>query len=282
VVVALAATACVAAGSGGYFLLAGSSSSSDSSAAAPVVHHVPAHHSTSTAATAAQKAAATQALLSRSMTAMRAKGSFETVETYADKGESGHSTNWTGLTTASSTAEIDGVGEAQLRVVGPAAYVVGDAAVLQRDADMDPDAANLLGDKWLEIAKGDTGYDDIMAYATLADDWSKDWFSGPVTQLPTTTVNGQRVIPLRGAPAKDADAGPHATAVLYLAADGDPLPVKYEMTSDTNHEVAVFNNWGTQQTVLAPPMAIDKAWLENAAAAEAAQPCGCASTSSIT
>jgi hypothetical protein len=216
------------------------------------------------------------------MTAMRAKGSFETVETYADKGETGHSTNWTGLTTASSTMEVDGVGQAQVRIVGPAAYFVGDAALLKTDADMDPDAADLLGDKWLELAKGDTGYDDIMAYATLADDWSKDWFSGPVTQLPTTTVNGQRVIPLRGAPAKDSGAGPHATAFLYLAADGDPLPVKYEMTSDTDHEVAVFNNWGSQQTVLAPPMAIDKAWLENAAAAEAANPDESAPTSSIT
>ena len=283
-VVALAATACVAAGSGGYFLLAGSSSSDKSAGAVatPVVHHATARTPAVVAPTAAQKAAATQALLSRSMTAMRAKGSFEMVATYADKGQTGHSTTWTGLTTASSTMEIDGVGQAQMRIVGPAAYFVGDTALLKSDAEMDPAAADLLGDKWLEIAKGDTGYDDIMAYATLADDWSKDWFSGPVTQLPTTTVNGQRVIPLRGAPAKDADAGPHATAVLYLAADGNPLPVKYEMTSDTNHEVASFNNWGTQQTVLSPPAAIDEAWLENEAAREAAQPCGCASTSSIT
>lgn len=280
---ALAATVCVAAGGGGgYFLLSGSSSSSDNSASAPVVHHTTPRPVTSATPTAAQKAAATKALLARSMAAMRAKGSFSTADTSVDGGTTGHGTEWTGLTTASSTMEVDGLGQASLRIVGPAAYFVGDAAVLKSAGGVDPAAADLLGDKWLEIAKGDSGYDDIMAGMTLALTSSQDWFSGAVTQLPVTTLNGQRVIPLHGAPAKDSDAGPHATAILYLAADGDPLPVQYEITSGSDHEVAVFSGWGSQQTVIAPPVAIDEAWLDNEAAREAAHPCGCASTSSIT
>jgi hypothetical protein len=283
VIAALAATACIAAGAGGYFLLSGSSSSENSAHPVPVVHHATTHKPTSASATAAQKAAAAQALLTRSMAAMRAKGSFATASTTSEDGVTGHGTGWTGLTTASSTEEIDGQGQAMLRIVGPAAYFVGDAAVLKTVAGVDPEAADLLGDKWLEIAKGDSGYDDIMADSTLSQTLSsEDWFSGAIAQSPVTTLNGQRVIPLRGAAAKDSDYGPHATAVLYVAADGDPLPVRYEVNSDTDHDVADFSGWGSSQTVLAPPVAIDKAWLENAAAAEAAHPCGCASTSSIT
>jgi hypothetical protein len=281
VIAALAATACIAAGTGGYFLLSGSSSASKNTAA-PIVHHATPRTPTTASPSAAQKAAATQALLTRSMAAMRAKGSFASTTAYDENGVTGHGNEWTGLTTASSTEVIDGQGQATLRIVGPAAYFVGDAAVLRTVAGVDPDAADLLGNKWLEIAKGDSGYDDIMKDSTLTWNSSQDWFSGTVTQLPVTTVNGQRVIPLRGAPAPDSDSGPHATATLYLAADGEPLPVRYEITSDTDHDVADFSAWGSSQTVLAPPVAIDKAWLENAAAAEKAHPCGCAATTSVT
>jgi hypothetical protein len=284
VVVALAATACVAAGSGGYFLLAGSSSSGKSAAApaAPVVHHPTARTPAVVVPTAAQKAAATQALLSRAVAAVRAKGSVETTSTYTENGQSATAVQWQGLTTASATVQVPGEGQVAVRVVGPAAYLVGDAGVLKSEGGIDPAAADLLGGKWLEIAQGDAGYEDMMANATLTSQKAQDWFSGTVTQLPTTTLNGQKVIPLRGAPSKDENAAPHSIATLYVAADGDPLPLKFEVTSATDHEVDVYGGWGTQQTVLSPPVAIDEAWLVNEAAREAAQPCGCASTSSIT
>lgn len=280
VIVALAATACVAAGAGGYLLLSGSSSA-DNSAAPPVVRHAAARPSTTPAATAAQKAAASQALLTRALAAARARGSVSMTATGVEDGLSETVYSWTGATTAASTVEIDGKGQVTVRVVGPAAYLTGDGAALEAMTG-DTDFAEFLDGKWLEIAKGDKGYEDVMDQATFTDEQTQDWFSGTVTQLPTTTVNGQRVIPLRGAAAKDSDAGPHSTATLYLAATGDPLPVRYELTSDTTHDVAVYGGWGSQQTVLAPPVAIDAAWLANAAAAVEAHPCGCAATGNIT
>jgi hypothetical protein len=278
VIVALAVTACIAAGGGGYLLLSGSSSS-DNSSPPPVVHRAPARTATTAAPTAAEQAAAAQALLSRSVAAAQARGSFASTDTGVQDGLTETSYSWTGATTAAATVEIAGKGQVTVRIVGPAAYLTGDGPALQALTG-DADFGEFLGGKWLEIAKGDEGYDDIMGEAT--DGKGQDWFSGTVTQLPTTTLNGQRVIPLRGTPASDEDAGPHATATLYVAADGDPLPVRYDVTSDTGHDVATFNGWGSSQTVLAPPVAIDAAWLVNAAAAEAAHPCGCAAKTSIT
>lgn len=280
-IVALAAVACVAAGGGGYLLLNGSSASSDNSTPAPVVHHANARTSTPAAPTAAQKAAAAQALMTRALAAARTRGSVETTETTVDNGTAETAHAWTGTTTAAATVDVAGKGQVTVRIVGPAAYLTGDGPALQALTG-DADFADFLGGKWLEIAKGDEGYADVMDQATFADEQKQDWFTGTVTQLPTTTLNGQQVIPLRGTPPKDADAGPHATATLYLAADGDPLPVQYEVTSDTGRDVASYSGYGSQQTVLAPPVAIDAAWLANAAAAAQAHPCGCAGTSSIT
>jgi hypothetical protein len=279
VIVALAATACIAAGAGGYFLLSGSSSS-DNSTPAPVVHHATPRTSTSVAPTAAQKAAATQALLDRVIAAADARVSVVTTETNVEDGQTETSSAWSGATTSAATVQVAGKGQVTVRIVGPAVYLTGDGPALQAMTG-DADFADFLDGKWLEIAKGDEGYDDIMGNDPATDD-QQDIFSGAVTQLPTTTLNGQQVIPLRGAPPADADAGPHAVATLYVAANGEPLPVRYEVTSDTVHEVDDYSGWGSQQTVLAPPVAIDAAWLANAAAAANAHPCGCAGTSSIT
>ena len=275
---ALAAAACVAAGAGGYLLLSGSSSSGSAArASTPVVRHASRTPAT-LAPTAAQKAAASQALLTRAVAASRARASVAVGTTSSQDGLNETSYGWTGLTTSSETEQVAGKGQITLRIVGPAAYLEGDGPAIEAVTG-DAATADLLGGRWLEIAKGDKAYAGVMDQATFSDAQKQDWFSGTVTQLPTTTLNGQRVIPLTGAPAKDDDAGPHATATLYLAADGDPLPVRYEITSSAGHEVANYSGWGSQQLVIAPAVAIDEAWLENASAAYEANPDGTDRTS---
>jgi hypothetical protein len=269
----VAAVALVAVGAGGGYFWLNSQSSDNASPPPPVVHHAPHPSTAATAAqTAAAKAAAARTLMDKALAAARASGSYQWHDVSTDKQGPSTTDGWSGKTTSEELTDFGSAGTMVLRMVGPAFYVVGDAAAMRSQYDLSGDDVTYMADRWLEVAKGDPGYDDAVLGGTAPSQLAQLDFDGTMTQLPETVINGQRAIPLRGKPAKVGKPGPHAVATIYVAATGTPVILQADEKDGDESDVITFSNWGSQRVVISPPTAVDEAWLVNAAAADTQPP----------
>jgi hypothetical protein len=79
--------------------------------------------------------------------------------------------------------------------------------------------------------------------------------SAPLSTTPGTTLNGQRVLGIKGM--QRLDPGHKATAILYARASGSPLPVQVTARLGTTaHFTITLTNWNQPIRVATPKGAV--------------------------
>lgn len=195
-------------------------------------------------------------LWSRAISASGVQGSVQVIQRSVSAGRSGTLTTWAGSDRGLQQISVDG-GSAEVRYVGGIGYLRADAKSLEQLFGYDSTASSLAAGRWLKFTPTTPGYTELVDGTTLSAAL-KD-FSGftPQAVLPATTLDGQRVTPLRGT-MHDAESSDQSTAMtVYVRADGAPLLVGIGTTStEDGNTLVIFRGWGSQQTVSSPADAV--------------------------
>jgi hypothetical protein len=144
-------------------------------------------------------------------------------------------------------------GHVTVRVVANTAYIKGDAFALTSYVGFSAAQAAKYAGKWVLIPHTSSAFKSVAAAVRLGSNIDELQLSPPFTKLGTSTMQGQRVIGIRG---RETQNGITATATLYVRAAGAPLPVSEVATEGTIHASVVFSKWNERVTVSAPSGAV--------------------------
>jgi hypothetical protein len=93
----------------------------------------------------------------------------------------------------------------------------------------------------------------VTAGVTLASLAEERSLTGTLTLTAPTVVAGRAVIGVHGAVPAYADYPPGATATIYVAASGRPLPVSEQLTFSGGRATYTFSQWGESLHLTPPP-----------------------------
>ena len=144
-------------------------------------------------------------------------------------------------------------GHVTVRVVENTAYIKGDAFALTSYVGFSAAQAAKYAGKWVLIPHTSSAFKSVAAAVRLGSNIDELQLSPPFTKLGTSTMQGQRVIGIRG---RETQNGFTATATLYVRAAGPPLPVSEVATEGTIRASVVFSKWNERVTVSAPSGAV--------------------------
>ncbi len=158
-------------------------------------------------------------------------------------------------------------GQVSQVLIGPNVYLRADAFGLQVDLGFDPLAAHVEAGRWLvarsSSASGAALYNLLAGAMTVPLVVSHFLtLTGPLSLLPPTTVDGQRVEGLQSTVAEGIGV-PATNAVLYVRSVGRPLPVEIVVTADGASARVVFGPWGRPPAAHVPARAVgfQASWL---------------------
>jgi len=134
------------------------------------------------------------------------------------------------------------------------AYIRGDAFTLVNYMGLKAAPAAKYADVWILIPRTNSFYSTVAQAVTLSSTINELRLSKPLSMLPQTTVDGQRVVGVVGKPSSSSTSS--ATAKLYARAAGSPLPVKQISTQGTTRSTVVFSNWNEPVHVTVPATAL--------------------------
>jgi hypothetical protein len=144
-------------------------------------------------------------------------------------------------------------GHVTVRVVANTAYIRGDAFTLQNYMGFAANTAATLDGKWLKLAHSASGFKTVAAAVRIGSLVDELKLQQPLQAVAPTTLQGQRVVGVRGRAVHGAQA---STVTLYVRASGAPLPVKQDARSATSATSIVFSRWNARVTVAAPQGAL--------------------------
>lgn len=140
-------------------------------------------------------------------------------------------------------------------VVGSTGYVSGNKAALHDVIGLTSSQSSKYAGKWLSFPTS-SSLGTLVSGLLNKDVASELAITGPYSYGKTTTVQGQHAITIKGA--VSADGGGTVPVVLYVAADGKPVPIQ-EVTnpgktggSSTISGTVTFTKWGEGTTEKAP------------------------------
>lgn len=142
-------------------------------------------------------------------------------------------------------------GHVAVRVVGPGTYFTGDKRGLTRYMGFTADEASALHHQWLRLTAGQPGYKEVTAGVTLASTLHEDRIGAPLRLLRERTVNGVRVVGVRGR-MLGGGAPKHATATMWISTGSNPLPVEFVAGNRRVRLTQTFTDWGKRFRVVAP------------------------------
>lgn len=201
----------------------------------------------SSAATTRRSGASLVSLALRN--AVAARWVHETVHT-SDSGHVLTMDNSVGRVEGRQVIEADGA-HAQVILIHRTAYIEGDAkAVVTYFGFRGPNAKKLAG-KWISLTPTDSGYRNVASAVTLKSDFQQVALKGPFEKSRPVTVDGKKVIPIRGV-MKDAPRGATIPVVLEVTASGAVLPVALRASGDGIKESVSWNDWGHAVILTAP------------------------------
>lgn len=141
-------------------------------------------------------------------------------------------------------------GHATIIATNKAAYLMGDAFMLQSYLKFPAADARKYASKWLRYAAGGAAYTALaqdVLLSTLVDEFK---LGSPLTGIGAAKIDGTSVFALEHT-ATSAQAGTVVTT-LYSSAAGAPLPVELLIKEKTGHVKAVFSAWNKGVAVNVP------------------------------
>jgi hypothetical protein len=144
-------------------------------------------------------------------------------------------------------------GRVTVMFVAGSAYLRGDAFTLVDYLGFKAGAAAAYAGRWILVPRSDSAYSTIAAGVTFTSAIRELKLSAPLTRLPDTTIDGRRVIALRG---KSSTAPGSIAATLYARATGPPLPVREVARAGKSSAVVTFSRWNEPVRLSAPASAV--------------------------
>jgi DNA-binding NarL/FixJ family response regulator len=144
--------------------------------------------------------------------------------------------------------------------VGPTGYVDANDAALRNVVGLTSAQSCKYAGRWMSFPASNTALDALIGGLLNSDIASELQMRGPYSYVPSTTVDGQAVIGIRGTVSSESGQG--VRQILYVTSTGAALPVK-EVTnpglpkgSSAIHGTVAFSDWGEKKTVTAPAHAV--------------------------
>jgi hypothetical protein len=151
---------------------------------------------------------------------------------------------------------MSGGGQMTVLVVASAGYVNGNATALNSFLGLPASTATQMAGQWILFTSGDPGYQQVVAGVTTSSVLSEITPVGALTEIGSTTVDGQSVVGVRGAAPSSANMPAGSKITLYVAASGRALPVSCIEGSGSNQTRITLSQWGERVSVTAPPHAV--------------------------
>lgn len=161
-------------------------------------------------------------------TARKKTGSQVIVNTGRDKKESWH-------------------GEIIEALVHNTGYVYGNKVALYDLLGFTMTAASQEAHRWLSVPPTSSHFARIAAGLTVSSSVSV-LVTGRPTSVGESVVDGEKVIGLKS----ESKAQPRTTGILYVRAQGLPLPVELRASSATGTRITIFSHWNEPVTLKAP------------------------------
>jgi hypothetical protein len=205
----------------------------------------------SSPAPSASSGLATEALsagdiLAAAATAATAEGSVHTVATLKQGEESAKVVNDTGTSDGRQVITA-GKQHTEILLVEGIAYLRANEEALRDFFGFPADEASRYADSWLSFTISDSGYSELVETLDMPSLIENITLTGDLTKTAVTTIGGKRVIGIRG---EHPQGG---TGTLYVAADGEPLPVRMDIADPNGSSGSlVFSEWGKNVSVKAP------------------------------
>jgi hypothetical protein len=178
--------------------------------------------------------------------AAAAKGFVHTVATLKQGKESARVVNDTGTPNGRQVI-IAGKQHTEILLVDEIAYLRANEEALTDFLGFPPDEASTYADKWLSFTISDAGYGELVETLDMTSLIENITLTGELTKTAVTTIDGRRAIGIKG---EHPQGG---TGTLYVAADGEPLPVRMEIADqNASSGSLVFSDWGKKVSVKAP------------------------------
>jgi hypothetical protein len=141
------------------------------------------------------------------------------------------------------------------KVVGPTGYVNGNSAALHGVIGLTSAQSSKYAGKWLSFPSS-SSLGQLVSGLLNKDIPNELAISGPFTYGTATTVQGQRALAIKGS--ASTNSGSSVPVVLYVAANGKPLPIQ-EITNPSKaggasaiNGTVSFSRWGEKTTEQAP------------------------------
>ncbi len=142
-------------------------------------------------------------------------------------------------------------GEITVDLVGDTAYVNGDSFALSNYMGFTTKAASDEANRWVAVPHSNPDFSVAAAGLTVASTTSELELTGPITSLADSVVLGQKVVGLEGKSVPHAGQ-PESMLVLYVKAQGVPLPVEAKATYQGVTSMIVLGHWNERVVVKAP------------------------------
>jgi hypothetical protein len=209
------------------------------------------------AATRTSSAHNASALLTEAFADARAKGSFHQELTQVAGGVHGTLENDVTLHTGRQLLSASDGARGEVEVVGNTVYLMGNQHGLKSYFKFNSSQTAVIGTNWVSVPSTNAAFASIAYDVTASTALEEVAPSGHLTEGPTRTLDGQRVIAISGGLPSSVAGGAGSRATLYVTATSDPLPVRATIVaSQANHTklslTATLSDWGEHVAVTPP------------------------------
>jgi hypothetical protein len=144
-------------------------------------------------------------------------------------------------------------------VVNGKVFISGDAKGLE-DEGFPSSVAVTYANKWISIAPTDSPYKSVIAELALYPALEDLSPTGKLTLTAPTTLDGRRVIGVRGSVRTSKGSTAKGTVILYVSTTSPTVPVAYSATASDQGQTAVetgtFSDWGEVVHFTAPTQSV--------------------------
>jgi hypothetical protein len=182
--------------------------------------------------------------------ALAEKSASETVRDVSGKSGVVRYADYSGLTDGIQRISL-GAGHSTVRVVGTTTYFNGDRTGLMKFYQLSAAQAKQIGDKWVPLVAGQSGYTSITVGITLVSTLNEVRLVGPLHRLPSRIKDGQHVFGIEGT-AVGGGQPKGSRGTLWISVGAHGLPVEFDSAAKGNTEVVTFSRWG-HTIAVSPP-----------------------------
>ncbi|MGH9071322.1 MAG: hypothetical protein ACRDX8_09225 [Acidimicrobiales bacterium] len=150
----------------------------------------------------------------------------------------------------------EGSSKAEVLLVGGVAYIKGNQDALLNYFEFPPTDGPALANRWISIPPSNSDYSTVSSQVDFTQFLSTFKLRGPLVKIGSSTVDGQRVVGIRGTAPAALGLPAKTSATLYVALSGPALPVSATYSSSSEQVADTLSNWDEKLALTKPVSAL--------------------------